>query len=50
MALCWRCFIQISALSTFAGRIEAYHGFNGEPEKQQPHPRKAAGVQMTWGG
>ena len=29
MALCWRCFIQISALSTFDGRIEAYHGFNG---------------------
>ena len=24
-----RCFIQISALSTFDGRIEAYHGFNG---------------------
>ena len=29
MALCWRCFIQISALSTFDGRIVAYHGFNG---------------------
>ena len=29
MALCRRCFIQISALSTFDGRIEAYHGFNG---------------------
>ena len=29
MALCWRWFIQISALSTFDGRIEAYHGFNG---------------------
>ena len=29
MALCWRCIIQISALSTFDGRIEAYHGFNG---------------------
>ncbi len=28
-ALRWRCFIQISALSTFDGRIEAYHGFNG---------------------
>ncbi len=28
MALCWWCFIQISALSTFDGRIEAYHGFN----------------------
>ena len=26
MALCWRWFIQISALSTFDGRIEAYHG------------------------
>ena len=24
-----RRFIQISALSTFDGRIEAYHGFNG---------------------
>ena len=24
-----RCFIQISALSTFDGRIEAYHGGNG---------------------
>ncbi|KAL4255729.1 hypothetical protein AB1N83_014300 [Pleurotus pulmonarius] len=29
MALCRRCFIQISALSTFDDRIEAYHGFNG---------------------
>ena len=29
MALCWRYIIQISALSTFDGRIEAYHGFNG---------------------
>ena len=29
MALRWRWFIQISALSTFDGRIEAYHGFNG---------------------
>jgi hypothetical protein len=29
MALCRRCFIQISALSTFDGRIEAYHGING---------------------
>ena len=29
MALCWRWNIQISALSTFDGRIEAYHGFNG---------------------
>ena len=28
-ALCRRCFIQISALSTFDGRIEAYHGGNG---------------------
>ncbi len=29
MASCRRRFIQISALSTFDGRIEAYHGFNG---------------------
>ena len=29
MASCRRCFIQISALSTFDGRIEAYHGGNG---------------------
>ena len=29
MALCRRWFIQISALSTFDGRIEAYHGSNG---------------------
>lgn len=29
MASCWRCFIQISALSTVDGRIEAYHGCNG---------------------
>ena len=29
MALSWRCFIQISALSTYDGRIEAYHGGNG---------------------
>ena len=29
MALCRRCIIQISALSTFDGRIEAYHGFDG---------------------
>ena len=29
-ALCRRWFIQISALSTFDGRIEAYHGGNGE--------------------
>ena len=29
MALCRRCFFQISALSTFDGRIEAYHGGNG---------------------
>lgn len=28
-ALRRRWFIQISALSTFDGRIEAYHGFNG---------------------
>jgi hypothetical protein len=29
MTLRRRWFIQISALSTFDGRIEAYHGFNG---------------------
>ena len=29
MALCRSWFIQISALSTFDGRIEAYHGFHG---------------------
>ena len=29
MALRRRCFIQISALSTFDGRIEAYHGGDG---------------------
>jgi hypothetical protein len=29
MALRRRWFIQISALSTFDGRIEAYHGGNG---------------------
>ena len=29
MALRRRWFIQISALSTFDGRIVAYHGFNG---------------------
>ena len=29
MALRRRCFIQISALSSFDGRIEAYHGGNG---------------------
>jgi hypothetical protein len=29
MALRRRWFIQISALSTFDGRIEAYHGING---------------------
>ena len=29
MALHRRCFIQISALSTFDGRIEAYHGDDG---------------------
>ncbi|EIM19062.1 hypothetical protein WALSEDRAFT_53048 [Wallemia mellicola CBS 633.66] len=47
MALSRRCIIQISALSTLDGRIEAYHGFNGEPEKRLPHPRKAAGAQLT---
>jgi hypothetical protein len=30
MALCRRWFIQISALSTFDGRIEAYHGYDGQ--------------------
>ncbi len=30
MALCRRCFIQISALSTFDGRIEAYHVVTGD--------------------
>ena len=25
----WRRFIQVSALSTIDGKIEAYHGFNG---------------------
>ena len=29
MALCRRWFIQISALSTFDGRIGAYHGGDG---------------------
>ena len=29
MALCRRYFIQISVLSTFDCRIEAYHGFDG---------------------
>ena len=29
MALRRRRFIQISALSTFDGRIVAYHGYNG---------------------
>jgi hypothetical protein len=29
MALCRRRFIQISALSTFDGRVLAYHGCNG---------------------
>lgn len=29
MASSRRWFIQISALSTFDGRIVAYHGFNG---------------------
>jgi hypothetical protein len=29
MTLCRRWFIQISALSTFDGSIEDYHGFNG---------------------
>ncbi len=29
MALCRRCFIQISALSTVDGKVVAYHGCNG---------------------
>ena len=29
MALRWRCFIQISALSTVDGKVVAYHGYNG---------------------
>ncbi len=29
MALRWRCFIQISALSTVDGKVLAYHGYNG---------------------
>ncbi len=29
MTLCRRWFIQISALSTFDGKVVAYHGFNG---------------------
>jgi hypothetical protein len=29
MALCRRCFIQLSALSTFDGSIEDYRGSNG---------------------
>jgi hypothetical protein len=29
MALRRRCFIQISALSTFDGKVVAYHGRNG---------------------
>ena len=28
MALRWRCFIQISALSTVDGKVVAYHGRN----------------------
>lgn len=28
-ALRWRCFIQISALSTVDGKVLAYHGYNG---------------------
>ncbi|TAQ86429.1 hypothetical protein B7494_g5236 [Chlorociboria aeruginascens] len=44
MALCRRWFIQISALSTFddKGSIP-----EREPEKRLPHPRKAAGAQIT---
>ena len=29
MALRWRWFIQISALSTFDGKVVAYRGLNG---------------------
>ena len=29
MAIGRRCFIQISALSTFDGKVVAYHGYNG---------------------
>ena len=29
MALCRRCLIRISALSTFDGKVLAYHGDNG---------------------
>ena len=29
MASCWRWIIQISALSTFDGTVEAYHGYDG---------------------
>ncbi|ORY18459.1 hypothetical protein BCR33DRAFT_821974 [Rhizoclosmatium globosum] len=47
MTLRRRWFIQISALSSFDGRIEAYHAFYGEPEKRLPHLRKAAGAQIT---
>ena len=29
IALSWRCFVQISALSTVDGKVVAYHGRNG---------------------
>lgn len=29
MASCWRLLIQISALSTFDGRVLVYHGVDG---------------------
>ncbi|CAM9977407.1 unnamed protein product, partial [Laminaria digitata] len=32
-------FTQVSALSALDGRLLAYHGFHGEPEKRLPHPR-----------
>uniref|UniRef100_A8NQF6 Uncharacterized protein n=2 Tax=Brugia malayi TaxID=6279 RepID=A8NQF6_BRUMA len=47
MVLYRRRIYQVSALSTFDGSLCAYHGCNGEPEKRLPHPRKAAGAQIT---
>ncbi|KHN84103.1 hypothetical protein Tcan_00042, partial [Toxocara canis] len=38
---------QVFALSTVDGSLCAHHVCNGEPEKQLPHPRKAAGAQIT---
>ena len=34
-ALCRRCFIQISALSTVDGKVVAYHGYNGLAASQR---------------